>query len=100
MPALLMAMSRRPYVSRASFTVSAQWSSSSTEPERVTTSAPSAGAKKTLEVIEMSHYFNIVITANDIQNPKPHPETFLKCAELMGIAPKDCVVFEDGILGM
>jgi HAD superfamily hydrolase (TIGR01509 family) len=57
-------------------------------------------AKKTLEVIKMSHYFDIVITANDIQNPKPHPETFLTCADLMGIAPKDCVVFEDGILGI
>jgi HAD superfamily hydrolase (TIGR01509 family) len=40
------------------------------------------------------------ITANDIQNPKPHPETFLKCAELMGVNPKECMVFEDGILGM
>ena len=48
----------------------------------------------------MSHYFDIVITADDILNPKPHPETFLKCAKLMGVSPKDCVVFEDGILGM
>ena len=48
----------------------------------------------------MSHFFDIVITANDIENPKPHPETFLKCAELMKVNPTDCIVFEDGILGM
>ena len=64
------------------------------------TGSTKTGAKKTLEVIEMQQYFDIVITADDIINPKPHPETFLKCAQLMGIEPKDCVVFEDGILGM
>jgi beta-phosphoglucomutase family hydrolase len=69
-------------------------------PMSIGTGSTKNGAKKTLEVIKMSHYFDIVITASDIQNPKPHPETFLTCAELMGIAPKDCVVFEDGILGM
>ena len=31
---------------------------------------------------------------------KPHPETFLKCAELMNVAPADCEVFEDGELGI
>jgi len=69
-------------------------------PMSIGTGSTKNGAKKTLEVIEMSHFFNIVITANDISNPKPHPEAFLKCAELMGIAPKDCLVFEDGILGI
>ena len=69
-------------------------------PMSIGTGSTKNGAKKTLEVIKMSHYFDIVITADDIQNPKPHPETFLTCADLMGISPKDCVVFEDGILGM
>jgi len=69
-------------------------------PMSIGTGSTKTGAKKTLEVIEMQQYFDIVITADDIINPKPHPETFLKCAQLMGIEPKDCVVFEDGILGM
>jgi len=69
-------------------------------PMSIGTGSTRNGAKKTLEVIEMSHFFDIVITANDILNPKPHPETFLKCAELMGIHPNDCIVFEDGILGI
>tara|TARA_R110001583_G_scaffold21685_7_gene82123 strand:- start:2071 stop:2673 length:603 start_codon:yes stop_codon:yes gene_type:complete len=69
-------------------------------PMSIGTGSTKNGAKKTLEVIKMQHFFDIIITADDIKNPKPHPETFLKCAELMGIAPKDCVVFEDGILGM
>jgi len=69
-------------------------------PMSIGTGSTKNGAKKTLEVIGLKNYFDIVITADDIINHKPHPETFLKCEELMGIKPQDCVVFEDGILGM
>jgi len=53
-----------------------------------------------LETIGMSGYFNIVVTADDVKNHKPEPETFLRCAELMGVAPEFCQVFEDGEMGM
>lgn len=69
-------------------------------PMAIGTGSTKNGAKKTLKVIGFENYFDIVITADDIINHKPHPETFLKCAELMKIKPQDCVVFEDGILGM
>ncbi|NEW79400.1 MAG: beta-phosphoglucomutase family hydrolase [Gelidibacter sp.] len=69
-------------------------------PMSIGTGSTKNGAQKTLEIIGLENYFDIVITADDIINHKPHPETFLKCAELMGIKPQDCVVFEDGILGM
>jgi beta-phosphoglucomutase family hydrolase len=55
---------------------------------------------KTLEIIGLRQYFDILVTSEDVGNFKPHPETFLKCAEQMGVDPVDCVVFEDGILGM
>ncbi len=71
-----------------------------TLPMSIGTGSTGEGAKRSLEVTGMQKYFDIVITADDISNPKPHPETFLKCAELMGIKPEHCVVFEDGILGM
>lgn len=69
-------------------------------PMSIGTGSTKNGAKKTLEVIGFEDYFDIVVSADDIINHKPHPETFLKCAELMGVKPQDCVVFEDGILGM
>ncbi|MGV8946758.1 MAG: HAD family hydrolase [Lutibacter sp.] len=69
-------------------------------PMSIGTGSTKKGAQKTLEVIGLQNYFDIVITADDIINHKPHPETFLKCAELMGVEPQYCVVFEDGILGM
>jgi beta-phosphoglucomutase family hydrolase len=57
-------------------------------------------AIRTLEIIGMQDYFDVLVTSEDVQNYKPHPETFLKCAELMGVDPVDCEVFEDGILGI
>jgi beta-phosphoglucomutase family hydrolase len=55
---------------------------------------------KTLKIIGLSDFFDILVTSEDVQNFKPHPETFLQCAKLMGIAPEDCEVFEDGQLGI
>ena len=53
-----------------------------------------------LKVLNMEGLFHPVITADDVTHHKPHPETFLKCAEQMGVRPEKCVVFEDGELGM
>lgn len=57
-------------------------------------------AKKSLELIDLDRYFDIIVAYEDVQNYKPHPETFLRCAGLMGVEPTDCQVFEDGMLGI
>src|ERR1700746_744070 len=41
-----------------------------------------------------------MITSTDIVNGKPHPEPYLKGAQLLNIAAKDCVVFEDAPAGI
>ena len=55
---------------------------------------------KSLDIIGLGGYFDILVTSEDVTNFKPHPETFLKCAEQMGVAPVECEVFEDGLLGI
>jgi HAD superfamily hydrolase (TIGR01509 family) len=40
-----------------------------------------------------------LVTADDVTQGKPHPETFVRAAELMGVAPQHCVVFEDTDMG-
>ena len=57
-------------------------------------------AWKSLEIIGLADYFEILVSADDITHSKPHPETFLKCAELMGVQPEVCQVFEDGEPGI
>lgn len=55
---------------------------------------------KSLEILGLDKNFKILVSAEDIKNPKPHPDTFLKCAELMGVEPEVCQVFEDGNPGI
>jgi len=69
-------------------------------PISIGTGSTTNGALTTLEIINMKQYFDIIVTSDNVENSKPHPETFLKCADLMKVNPEDCVVFEDGILGM
>jgi beta-phosphoglucomutase-like phosphatase (HAD superfamily) len=56
-------------------------------------------AELTLNAIGMDRYINILVTADDVERHKPYPETFLKCAELMGIQPRCCQVLEDTEIG-
>lgn len=57
-------------------------------------------ALKTLGIIGLDNHFDVLVASEDVTNYKPHPETFLKCAEQLGVAPSHCEVFEDGILGI
>jgi beta-phosphoglucomutase family hydrolase len=69
-------------------------------PMAVGTGGHRQAVERSLEVTGMRKYFDIVVTANDVQQHKPHPETFLKCAELMKIDPQFIEVFEDGDFGI
>jgi len=57
-------------------------------------------AENILKATGLTKMFEILITCDDVENPKPAPDTFLKGAALMGIAPEFCLVFEDGAPGI
>ena len=69
-------------------------------PMAVGTGGHREAVERTLSITGLAKYFDIIITANDVKNFKPHPETFLRCAELMKIEPEFIEVFEDADLGM
>ncbi|VEI74128.1 Phosphatase YqaB [Mannheimia haemolytica] len=48
----------------------------------------------------LRQYVSVIVDSDDVSNHKPAPETFLKCAEKLGIAPHRCLVFEDANLGV
>lgn len=48
----------------------------------------------------LAKYFEVVISADEVMKPKPAPEIFLKCADKLGLDPKDCVVVEDSVFGV
>jgi beta-phosphoglucomutase len=53
-----------------------------------------------LDGLQIRKYIDAVVSADNVEESKPHPETFLKCAEALGIDPKDCLVFEDAPKGV
>jgi HAD superfamily hydrolase (TIGR01509 family) len=53
-----------------------------------------------LEALGIDHLFDHIITPEMVEHGKPAPDMFLLAAILMGVEPTDCLVFEDGHLGM
>lgn len=53
-----------------------------------------------LDNLGIRHYFKTIVSADDVNISKPHPETYLKAAEALGVHPANCVVFEDAPKGV
>ncbi len=53
-----------------------------------------------LDGLNIRPYFDVLVSADDVVNSKPDPETFLTCAESLGINAADCIVFEDAPKGV
>ena len=49
---------------------------------------------------EREKLFDAVVTADDIQRPKPDPQPFQVACERIGIAPANCLVVENAPLGI
>ena len=55
---------------------------------------------KSLEVLGILDKFETLVCAGDYTKSKPDPEPFLIAAERLGVAPADCLVFEDTAMGI
>ena len=53
-----------------------------------------------LERISLGDFFDAVADGNCITHSKPHPEVFLKAAEMLGLPPERCLVVEDAHAGV
>jgi beta-phosphoglucomutase family hydrolase len=53
-----------------------------------------------LDGLNLRPYFKTIVSADHVEVSKPDPETFLKAAKGLGIAPEQCVVFEDAPKGV
>ena len=60
----------------------------------------SKNAMTILKGINLLQYFDAIIDGTKVVNAKPDPEVFLKGAQELGVAPENCVVFEDAIAGI
>jgi len=69
-------------------------------PCAVATSATRMDTDQVLGRIGLLERFAAVITAEDVRRGKPDPEVYLRAAGAIGIEPRDCLVFEDAIVGV
>lgn len=69
-------------------------------PMSVGTGSIRINAIHALSDLQISDWFEGLVSADEVENPKPHPETFLRCAEIIKLSPAECQVFEDGPMGI
>ena len=56
--------------------------------------------ERSLDTLGILDKFDTLVCAGDYTKGKPDPEPFLLAAERLGVAPKDCLVFEDTEMGI
>ncbi len=62
-----------------------------------------AGARNidfTLDIPGFKNRFQAVVGSHQVRHGKPHPDIFLRVAELLGTDPARCIVFEDAVAGI
>jgi beta-phosphoglucomutase len=69
-------------------------------PCAVGTAAPQLNIDYILEPMGIAQYFQAVVNPNANIRGKPHPDIFVEAARQLGVAPADCVVFEDAPMGL
>jgi beta-phosphoglucomutase family hydrolase len=64
-------------------------------PLAVATGAFRTIAEKTLTQIGLVGVFDTLVSCEDVTRHKPEPDVFLEAARRLGVAPTDCLVYED-----
>lgn len=68
--------------------------------KRVALGSASRNAPLILERLGIAGLFDAVVDGNKVTQAKPDPEVFVRAAAELGLAPGDCVVFEDSVAGI
>lgn len=66
----------------------------------IATGSALPGAEHTLRSAGINDLFRVIVTPDDVERGKPFPDMFLLSAELLGVEPSRCVVFEDAQPGI
>lgn len=53
-----------------------------------------------LDGLNIRRYFDALVSADNVKESKPAPETWLSCANLLGVPTEECLVFEDSPKGV
>lgn len=67
---------------------------------KVSLGSASKNAKTILKQVGIEELFDAIADGTNVSKAKPDPEVFLKGADLLGLSPEECVVFEDAVAGI
>jgi HAD superfamily hydrolase (TIGR01509 family) len=66
----------------------------------VATSSVSASARPFLARHGLTAFFEVVVTGEEVEHGKPHPDIYLRAAKELGIPADACLVIEDALSGI
>ena len=69
-------------------------------PFAVVSGGTRASVTRSLTTLGILDKFEMLVCAEDYRRSKPDPEPFLVAAKRLGVAPADCLVFEDTEMGI
>jgi len=71
-----------------------------TKEQAIALGSASKNARIILDKVLLKEKFHAIVDGTDVSKAKPDPEVFLIGAQKLGVAPKDCIVFEDSVAGI
>jgi HAD superfamily hydrolase (TIGR01509 family) len=68
--------------------------------QAIASAAPRANVEVVLEALSAAHFFEGIVSAEDVRRGKPDPEVYLTAASRVGATPDRCIVVEDAVAGV
>jgi HAD superfamily hydrolase (TIGR01509 family) len=69
-------------------------------PMAVASNAEPENIRLILDIARLRPFFRVIVDSHQVTHPKPHPEIYLRVAELLETPPANCIVFEDSYAGV
>jgi HAD superfamily hydrolase (TIGR01509 family) len=66
----------------------------------VATSSVGASARPFLDRHQLTTFFDVIVTGDEIEHGKPEPDIYLRAAEKLGLPAEACLVIEDALSGI
>ena len=66
----------------------------------IATSSVSLSARPFLDRHQLTAFFEVIVTGDEIERGKPHPDIYLRAAEKLGVTADCCLVIEDALSGI
>jgi len=66
----------------------------------IASSSPEKLIKQVITQFSLHDFIDEIASAEHLAYGKPHPEVYINCAKQLGVAPKDCIAFEDSFNGL